>query len=67
MISEHEAKGDWKFLYIDENSDRWTKDTRMSPDRGSRMSIKSKFRNFGGVDCYVRCLELEITLEGLQT
>jgi uncharacterized protein YegL len=34
IISGYEAKGDWTFLYIGENPERWTKDAGMSAAHG---------------------------------
>jgi len=34
IISGHEARGDWTFLYIGENPDRWTRDTGMVSSHG---------------------------------
>ena len=34
IISGYEAKGDWTFLYIGENPERWTKEAGMSSSHG---------------------------------
>jgi Mg-chelatase subunit ChlD len=34
IISGYEAKGDWTFLYIGENPERWTRDAGMSSGHG---------------------------------
>lgn len=46
LISANEAKGDWTFLYIGENPDRWSKETGMAMNRGMAYGHERPRANF---------------------
>lgn len=46
IISNYEAKGDWTFLYIGENPDRWAKDTGMNANYAIAYNHNAQRANF---------------------
>ena len=59
IISGQEGRGDWTFLYIGENPDRWVKDTGMSAHHGLQYQHHAPRDNYMqaniAISHYLRC------------
>ena len=61
IISGHEAKGDWTFLYIGENPDRWVKDTGMSAAHGIQYQHNAPRANYQMANIAVSNLRVSLS------
>jgi Mg-chelatase subunit ChlD len=46
IITEHEARGDWTFIYIGEDVENWVRNSGMSRSNAAQFSDRSATHNF---------------------
>ena len=65
IISGNEAKGDWTFLYIGENPERWTREAGMSAAHGISYDHMDQRANLSRANMAVRNLRCSTSRKGI--